>query len=263
MSFKSFFNRGAGAGYDAPYGFTRTEFENALGRDVIPSRLQGGVLSVRNRLDNEGSVRNGAGALKYNTIDDAFDLQKRALRHILDNLNVAADSYYMLQQQHSTRANAYKTGDAVPLKLEVGITHFQHAQDQFDRHRRSMGALVAIGIDHRDRKNIRILDIDLSNMGLEKPQTRDQQAALLGIVGEWMQQVDAGEKLDPHKCRKQLMDGAGLRPVRSGHDGVGEFLSKIWQQKFPEVTKDVSREHSDRLKRLSAAILRSNKGRAP
>ena len=115
---------------------------------------------------------------------------------INDNLKSGAPFY-----QISTRYNA--AGDYRALRIQIGVNRADAAND-------AVQGKVAVNISTfygRD-DSIESPRIDLSGLGLARPETLAQTEKALALVGTFMSQVDAGISPDFESLRSDLIQHA-------------------------------------------------------
>lgn len=253
---RSIFRRRSAKDLARPKGLPEREINEIMGRDIIPNRLQDTMLGLTNRFDFDDSTRRSPGVIKFNTIDSPVDMDGQGTTDVIDTLNRPVDSYYKLVREHSTRRDDYDHNFVTPLRLIVGIAN---ANDQRSS-RPQAEALAVIDMDHRDKSNIEILSIDTHTLGLISPNSFEEKKAALKVIGGWLKRIDKGELLNPHDCRAELKQAAGLNDHSYNKGVMKQAIEQLWKQQEPRAKAHQSTSMNQRLKHIYAAMRKRKPG---
>lgn len=212
-------------------GLTRAEVNAALGRDLVPAFFEQ-VKALRHLFNGDSRTPRYSGTvLRTDNLDKPIRMFGEGWSEEDHARFKAASSKYDI---------GYRPNGNKPVTAFLDIHLDMLDADGWDKH------VANIGLDFRDRSNVRVFNLYLENVGIADPATKEEALAALGIVGRSMDAIDKGERLNPHEFRQDLID-AGLTatgPVRP-------LFDDLWQNRPTRLTENQIRRQDDRIKKMA------------
>lgn len=213
-------------------GLTRDEVNEALGRELVPEFLDQ-VRALRHLFNSDADGKHYSGTiLRTDNLDKPIRMFGEGWSEEDHARFKAASSKYDI----GYRPN----GDYKPVTAFLDI-HLDMMDDEgWDKH------VANIGIDFRDRGNVRVFNLFLENIGIADPANKQEALAALRVAGQYMDMIDRGERLNPHEFRQNLID-AGLKATGP----VKQLFADLWDNRPTRMTETQIRQQDDKVKRMA------------